>query len=81
MHEKNRRIWSELTAMLNGSLERELVSAEPLRPDGRKNLLASDPQYRPSKKSGNNAQNDSYHRLLLCISLKCLHQQSARNAL
>src|SRR5687768_4572430 len=68
MHEENGRVCGELTAMLNGRLERELMSAEPLRPDGRKNLLASDPRYRPEKKSGNNAQNDSYHRFLLFIS-------------
>jgi hypothetical protein len=40
------------------------------RPNGRKNLLASEPRYRPGKKSGNDAQNDSYHGFLLSISLK-----------
>src|SRR5688500_15431413 len=70
MREKNSRVCGELTAMLNGRLERELMSAEPL-PDRRKNLLASEPRYRPTKKSGNNAQNDSYHGFLLFISLKC----------
>src|SRR5215207_4607665 len=64
MHEKKRRVRCELTAIFNGRFERALMSAEPLRPNGRKNLLASDPHYRPSKKSGNNAQNDSYHRFL-----------------
>ena len=70
MHEKKRRVRGELTAIGNGRLERALMSAEPLRPNGRKNLLASDPHYRPSKKSGDNAQNDSYHRRLQFISLK-----------
>jgi hypothetical protein len=62
MYEKKRRVRCELTAIGNGRFERELMSAVRLRPNGRKNLLASDPHYRPSKKSGNNAQNDSYHR-------------------
>src|SRR4030095_375801 len=81
MREKHDRVRCELTAILNGLFERALMSAEPLRRNGRKNLLASDPHYHPSKKSGNNAQNDSYHRFLLFISLKCLHQKSARNRL
>src|SRR5687767_15984035 len=80
MGEKKRRVRSELTAILNGSLERALLSAEALRPDGRKNHLASEPPDRPDKKSGNNARNDSNHGFLLFISLKSLHQQSARNA-
>jgi hypothetical protein len=80
MREKHPRVRCELTAILNGRLERALMSAE-LRPNGRKNLLASDPRYHPSKESGNNAQNDSYHRFLLFISLQCLHQESARNRL
>src|SRR5437868_3206275 len=80
MREKKRCVRRELTAILNGRLERALMSAE-LRPNGRKNLLASEPHYRPSKKSGNNAQNNSYHRFPLLISLKCLHQESARNRL
>ena len=65
MYEKERRVRCELTAILNGRLERALMSAEPLRPNGRKNLLASEPRYRPGKKSGNNAYNDSYQRFLL----------------
>src|SRR5215207_683320 len=65
MHEKKRRVRCELTAIGNGRFECALMSAEPLRPKGRKNLLASDPRYRPSKKSGNNAQNDPHHRFLL----------------
>src|SRR5215210_8003176 len=65
MHEKKRSVRCELTAIFNGRLERELMSAVPLRPNGRKNLFASDPHYRPSKKSGNNAQNDSHHKFLL----------------
>src|SRR4030095_15555257 len=81
MREKHDRVRCELTAILNGLFERALMSAEPLRRNGRKNLLASEPHYRPSNKSGNNAQNDSYHRFLLFIFLKCLHQESARNFL
>src|SRR5215208_4703927 len=81
MREKERRVRCELTAILNGRLERALMSAEPLRPDGRKNLLASEPRYRPGKKSGDNAHNDSYHRFLLFISLECLQQESACNRL
>src|SRR6185503_485000 len=81
MREKKRRVRCELTPIGNGRFKRTLMSAEPLRPNGRKNLLASEPHYRPSKKSGNNAQNDSYHRFLLFISLKYLHQESARNRL
>src|SRR4029453_3779269 len=81
MYEKKRRVRYELTAIGNGRFERALMNAEPLRPNGRKNLLASEPHYRPGKKTGNNAQNDSYHRFLLFISLKCLHQESARNRL
>src|SRR5687767_1949575 len=80
MREKKRRFRGELTAILKGRLERALLSAEALRPDGRKNLLASEPHDRPGKKSGNNAQDDSHHGFLLFTSLKCLHQQSARNA-
>src|SRR5258706_589465 len=79
MYEKKPRIRCELTAFGNGLFERALMSAVRLRPNGRKNLLGSDPRYRPSKKSGNNAQNDSYHRFFLFISLKCLHRESARN--
>src|SRR5688572_24502479 len=62
MHEKMRRVRCELTAIFKGRFERALMNAEPIRPNGRKNLLACDPHYRPSNKSGNNAQNDSYHR-------------------
>jgi hypothetical protein len=61
MREKHRRVRCELTAIFNGRFERELMSAER-RPNGRKNLLASEPHYHPRNKSGNNAQNDSYHR-------------------
>jgi hypothetical protein len=68
MYEKKRRVRCELTAILNGRLESALMSAEPLRPNGRKNRLASDPRYHPSKKTGNNAHNDSYHRFLLFAS-------------
>jgi hypothetical protein len=81
MYEKKRRVRCELTAILNGRLERELMSAVPLRPNGRKNLLASDPHDHPGKKSGNNAHNDSYHRFPLFISLYCIHQESAPNRL
>src|SRR5215207_3990733 len=77
MHEKKRRVRCELTAIFNGRFERALMSAEPLRPHGRKNLLASDPHYRPNKKSGNNAQHNACHRFLLFLSLKCLHQEHA----
>lgn len=49
MHEKKPRVRCELTAIGNGRFERALMSAEPLRPNGRKNLLASKPRYRPGK--------------------------------
>jgi hypothetical protein len=75
MREKHVRVRCELTAIFNGLFERALMNAEPLRPNGGKNLLASHPHYGPGKKSGNNAQNDSYHGFLLFISLKCLHQR------
>jgi hypothetical protein len=49
MHEKHPRVRRELTAVFDCRLERALMSAEPVRPNGRKNLLASEPRYRPRK--------------------------------
>src|SRR5687768_12583679 len=79
MHEKKRRIRSELAAILNRRLEGTLMSAESLRPNCRKNLLASEPRYRPGKKSGNNAQNDSCHRGLLFFRVTRVIRFSAQD--
>ena len=48
MCEKHGRVRCELTAIFNGLFERPLMNAER-RPNGRNNLLASEPHYQPGK--------------------------------
>src|SRR6185369_6892719 len=62
MREKCARVRRKLTAILNCLFERALMNAERW-PNGRKDLLACDPYDQPGNKSGNNAQNDSQHKL------------------